>query len=211
MPIKRGARRRRAHTKVPAKATRKYVKREIVKFAKKTVETKYFPTNASDVVDFSGVIQGVTGIPQGDTDLTRDGDSAYLLGISVNYSFIIGDTTQSCRIILFRWNQDTAAANPLVTDILDASGGILAPLSNYVMDNYRMKKFTILYDRIHALSANGTERVTRHFYKKLKSKVSFDAATTNGKGKLFILVISDSGAVTHPTYQFGTMTYFTDA
>lgn len=188
---------------------KRVAKKVVASYARRTVELKFFSTNASLSIDVGGGLFNLSVVPQGDTDQTRDGDMLYCKGLSFNYACYPSETNVM-RVIIFRWNVSNALASPTPSSVLDNVGFVNSPLANYVQDQRRQRLFTILYDKIHGINLDNPT-VVRHKYIKLRSRIAFDAATTAGKGHIFLLVVSDSGAVPHPSFNFGSKLMFTDA
>lgn len=190
----------------------KAVASKVVKsYMRKTVEQKFLNNNAAYTIDFNGTIENLSLIPQGDTDFQRNGDMVYLQGISYNFSMVHGDTTNLFRVIIFRWNIPTSLANPTANTILDIVGSTNAPLANYVKDFRRQRRYTILFDRTYSVSADGRPVFNKHLYIKLRNQLAFEASGTTGRGHIFSLVISDSGAAPNPAFNWASKLLYTDS
>lgn len=148
-------------------------------------------------VDNVGTVYAISMPSQGDTYNARQGDSISWLSITGKVSAIHGDTTNLVRFIIFQWIPDNNIDAPSVLKILQTS----SPMSMYVGTKNQRAKFRVLKDVLHNVSAQGSPQ-TLHRVAISGSKMfatKFNAAATTGKGIPYILVISDSGAATHPT------------
>lgn len=184
------------------------------KYIRNQIEHKYLATNANYAPTYNGTLANLSAITQGDTDSNRDGDAAYLTSISYRYGVRVNTTAtyNTCRIILFRWNISTDLAAPTIAQILDNPGYSNTPQSNYVEDTQRQKRFKILYDKTHTVATAGPYLISKKVHIKLRSKLSFVAGGTDGRGHIYMLVLSgDSGAANPPQFEYGSKLNFTDS
>lgn len=142
---------------------------------------------------------------QGTSDSNqRIGDSIVMKSIGFRFLFQGSSTdgANAIRIILFRWHEDDQVNPPTVAQLLTVPGAALT--SPYEFDNMRMKKFTILYDKIATVDNVGTG-MYKHFnvFKTFRgSKVYFDSSADEGKSKVYVFLCSDSPVVPHPLMSF---------
>lgn len=170
-------------------------------------EKKSFDQGFGSTVDSTGTILKLTTITQGDTDSARDGDHIKLLSVEMRGQFNYADTTNALRNIIFRWNQDDTSSTPTVGDILQSS----SPFSALNRDNERARKFDIIHDAFLVVANVGPGTVSDCFKKNMKSIIAFQATASTGTGHLYQMLISDSGAATHPSFNSIFRTYFTDS
>lgn len=192
----------------------KRLKAIIKKTMMKTAETKFWDFNVDLNPDVNGIIVPLTDVPQGDTDVSRDGDQLRILKYSHRLSVIPADTSNLVRVIIFRWNVMSSYKAPLTTDLLAIGGAPVAtiPTANYVFDNQRQRQFTILSDRLYPVALNGPAILARYQKKSMKGlPINFEASTVNAKGKLYLLAISDSSATAHPRIVGNTRIIFNDS
>lgn len=137
--------------------------------------------------------------PQGDNVSQRDGDQITIKKIVYNLQMAGADATNIVRVIIFRWSQNNNATVPAVTDVLQS----LSPVSMYNYTNERSGKVHVLFDRTASLSLEGTNCITWRgalWGRKIgKKRLIFNATAINGVDQPYILFISDSVAVTHPS------------
>ena len=144
-------------------------------------------------------------IPQGDTDITRDGDSVKLM--SSRFTFTLehntsGAATQYTRLILFKY-KEPRTANPPVSDILKDSTN---PISLKMSD--RKRRFVFLRDEIHKTSSTGNTVIVRKWWNKLNIKTQFNQSAavpeTNG---LYLLFIGSEATHGHLVQYENRLTY----
>jgi hypothetical protein len=182
------------------------VQKAIKSKLKKVQELKSFDTGFGSSVSSTATITDLTTIPQGDTDSARDGDAIRVKRMEQILSWAPGDTTNTYRQIIFRWNQDDVVA-PVVTDVLQLANAF----SPYNRDTLRAKKFSVIDDWFSVTGLNGPSIDKHVFAKAMEWNISFYSGGTSGTNKIYSLQISDSGAVTHPFVNSDFRVYFTDS
>lgn len=179
--------------------------------ATKRLEKKYHLVGSSQDIDYSGSVFALSTITQGDTDLTRDGDSLYLRSINLKgcCQLDVLATSAIVRIMVVQWFDDST---PAVSDILSGSylGTVNAPSSSYFHD--QRNKFRVLYDRRVLLNDGNTECqiFDTKYLKPSKRKIHFTAGTTTGSNKLWLVAVSDSIS-NLPTMNYVSRITFNDA
>lgn len=174
------------------------VKKLALQAIKQNAEWKHHLTHVNNVgVTTSGTIYDLSGIAQGDTDQTRDGDMVQASTISLLYHMYNGDDNNCMRVIVFQYHTDTT---PTVTNIVDNSVGN-GCLFHYKIDN--ASQFKIMYDSFHELNSPNTgetvfSRVIRRKLRIPRRKIQFTAGTTTGTNKVYALLLSDSSVVPNP-------------
>lgn len=184
-------------------------KAQVSRLINRRSERKYHNFLLSAGRDYSGSVNDLSVISQGDGGTSRDGDSLYLLSCRAKITFELGDTTNLCRCIIFQSHQNTT---PVPSDIIDGTyvGTTEAPLASYNSTQKRM--FSVLYDKTVALHTYKPIVEYDTGYLKIKRrKVKFNLASTAGQNKIWLLFITDSGAVAHPTCTILGRTTFSDS
>lgn len=176
-------------------------------------ELKFFDTNIpSTSVDFSGEGFALADIPQGVTGASRVGDELMLQKAEIDFVIKLGTSPNQMRIIVYQWVQMSDASHPVPADIVENLGSGIAPYQPYQFNN--RKKVHILRDKRYILETAGPTTISDRFVIKAglrKHMVFTGGSTTLKQNGLFLLAISDDGAVTYPTI-FGTArVYFTDS
>lgn len=132
----------------------------------------------SVVVSTSPQIIQLTNIAQGDTTTSRDGAQCKVLSIELAYQ--IAQSTSalitSFRIMLVcdkQTNQSIYASTDLLNDV-STQDAIVSPRN---LDN--MRRFQVLYDRVHSYSDGGVSlSVTRKRF-KLNKVIRFDSSAAS--------------------------------
>lgn len=187
--------------------------RKVQTVIRKTAEKKYVAFNSSAAgIDTGGLILRFTEVPQGDTDVTRDGDQLTIRSLQFNYVLTLADTTNVMRVILFQWFDSTQSVQPIPSNILIDTAIGRAVASPYSHD-YRYQ-FKILYDKTHVLDSNTPVINRRVFLKRFPfkhKKIQYvGASSTNHNNGLFALVISDSAVGPNPTITYSGKFNFSD-
>lgn len=190
--------------------TKSQVKQMIKSTLKDVQELKIFIVQTSASVDYGGTIVDMSSIAQGDSDITRDGDRIQVVEWSFRWVAYVGDVTNLFRVILFQYVPDSALGTPLVSYVIQTTGSTNSPISYRSIDY--VKNVKILYDRTVSLdtyhpAVQSTPVTIKKFYDK---QMQFTGATSRTNG-LFMLVISDLAAATHPSISYYSTIRFTDS
>lgn len=194
-------------------------RRQVKALIKAPMEHKFFDSNTSAVgVPLTAILFQISVIPQGDTDITRDGDQLMLTSIDVRGMVNVADTTNLVRLIFFQWRPNS---NPALTDILNTGVNGIVP-DVYSMYNHDQKgQFKVLYDKTFKLAGFGTSAspsgaVSQEIFKltlakKLIKKLQYINGTTAGMNQVWYLAISDSTVSSDPTLTMKVRFNFIDA
>jgi len=137
--------------------------RQVKSLIKHNTEIKYMQSqvrqgslDTTSYADWSGYIQQINLIPQGDDIGQRIGDQIRMQNIRLNFSIVNASANFArVRLILFTFRQERNGAPVLVSDILAETGNTQAVISSYNLRN--QGSYNILYDRIFTVSSsNGT-------------------------------------------------------
>lgn len=170
------------------------------------VEEKIFSNNYSFNVGYDGNdYYQLNAIPQGDTDVTRDGDSCKIQRVSINgHIGINGSASQTVVRILLFWDDDAnlTAAN-FWTNLSTAYA-----VDSHKNHDYRFKS-KMLIDKKFSLTTNdGVAMIDMNAM--IGRHTQFNAGTTTiNSGSLRLLVLSDQ-AINEPAINLVTTVYFTD-
>lgn len=203
-----GARRGRPYRAL-APRTRRAVQTVVKSTLNRQSEWKHFTQHFTDTASTAGLIRDMSPVTQGDTDITRDGDALHASSLEWRGHCFSADANNIVRLIFFQWYP---ATTPVVTDILNnvASGDVT---SLYETD--KAAQYKILMDRSWALDVFQTGGALRTSFMRKKiriprPKMQFLAGSTNGTNKVYMLLISDSGAVSHPGVRYTAKLNFRD-
>ena len=147
-----------------------------------------------------------SGLAQGDLTTERDGASIFAEYLMLRYSVLAADSTQSFRVVVFRWLRTGA---PTVSQVLqDISTVPTLSAINMVNSKY----IDILHDNTMNLVLSGsTGFQTIKKFIQIKKSIDWQPGTTsNEKGNIYLLAISDSAAVSHPTIKLFNRTRYMD-
>jgi len=197
-------------TPVVSKKTPVATKSFVRKYVSKQQEHKNYDQAISTTIDYNGTMFSLCDIPQGDTDITRDGDKLMPTSVEINIGVTIADTTNVFRVIVIRWKGYDSVDPPSTSKILEVTGTVYAPYSSLQHD--RRDRFELLYDSgVIPLTASDTIKTLNIKLPCAKKEVSFSAGGTGAANKIEWMCISDSAAVFHPAITGYTRTNFTDS
>jgi hypothetical protein len=163
-----------------AKQMARQALREVSKLQAYT-ETKYY--------DFAGTITGLdrdgdlsiwNPIPQGDTDITRDGDALYMMNVHIRASLWHDPQTGNqgaaagFRFILFLDKSNTITS---VSDLLDLTGDDETNMLSPITWDIR-KQIKVLHDSMITVDGVWKERLLKEWVIQIRSKTQFSAGTT---------------------------------
>ncbi len=186
------------------------VKQIVKSLLKEVQELKIFISQSTGInVDYGGSIVDLSAITQGDSDVSRDGDRVQLMEWSFSYNVQVADTYNLFRVVLFQYVPDSNLGAPAVTNVIQTNGSVNGPISyksiDFVKDVYILYDKLVFVDTYHPIIPN------RVLIKKFHDKqMQFTGATSRTNG-LFMMVISDSAAATHPAIQYYSTIRFTDS
>ena len=170
------------------------------------METKHFSTtyNESPVSDTSGGVTRffhVTGISQGDTNGTRDGNQVRLTTIYGKFTLIGKDTTNELRCVIGRYKKGGYTATPF--------GGTLETNTPIDLDDIE-----VLSDRLYTVGTAGANIRTFTVFKKFGRRprlIQFDSTgATDVNTMYFVYFVSDSVAADHPLINGYVRVFFKD-
>ena len=158
-----------------AKKNRRQLKQREVKYVDEV-------TNTAAITHTTGVIEYLSGVAQGDTDQTRDGDHINAKALHIRYAIFgnAADSNQIVRVVIFRKNDDTNTAPTMhgtsTTDYLAAADSLS------VKSRRHTQRHKTLYDELFIGNPDGTENWVRNIYIKLKDLPLHynDTAATTG-------------------------------
>lgn len=221
-PIRRRLTRRRRRTRNPRHKT-KWTKGDFIKYAgmaytglklaqqiKKlvNVEIKHFDgAITAQTFDYNGRVDILNLIPQGDTDITRDGDSLKMMNLHLRSQFTV-NVNSDCNVRLIVYF-DKANVVTAGSDLLEVTGSSAAPWSFKNYDKRFQSK--IIFDQRFILTTDAAAQqyVTIDKMFAIGKHTQYEAGTTTiNSGALKVLVISDLVTTNLPTVShYSRITY----
>lgn len=202
-------------TKTVPKSVKAYVK----KATRATAEVRYqISVQPGTTADYNGSLVYVHGqMPQGDDNGNRESNkiTPLSLDMKLTLAFAATDSFNAIRVVLFQYMVDSSIAAPLQTALTDQTqvtvlGQAWAPYG--FMDPNNISDYHILYDKVHLVGGSNAAtsgglnqaQILRIKLKKLRKILYPIAANVSGVGELWMVVISDSAAVSHPAFEFSS-------
>lgn len=183
--------------------------RKLINIETKICDSSQSPTAA----DNTGYVVPLTQMAQGLNYTTnRVGNSIKLQNIVIRYKWQISSlgVKTAIRTIVFR-DLDGYGTAPVTGDVLEAVGTTLGVLNP--KDFLNSDRFSILYDDLDCFSITNDQMITRELHIPHEGHVKYlgttAAAASNGKGSVYIMVLSDESTNT-PTFAFHARVFFTD-
>lgn len=197
----------KSHKKYKKTATQAYVKRLI----KRNEEMKYAIINTSYNATTTPGLYCLSNTSQGDTGGSHIGDESTMKNLDFRMLVTCADATNAVRVVLFRWIPNIGYVAPGAGSVLKDATSLGNLTSCYLEDGEDMYK--VMYDELFLLAAAGgnPEQVSRRIQRTFNLQCDFLTGTSNSSNMLYLMLISDSGAATHPTVQFMSKIGFTDA
>lgn len=183
-------------------------------------EKKYFDTNPSSQIDHgTPYILGLTQMAQGDTNITRNGNTIALKSLQatlqLKFDPLIAD--EVIRVVIFRDNDNNSGTAPTVSDIYE-NPDVLS-----LRNKNTPKRFTILYDKTYTSNTSNTMKII-NYYKKFPMqkdakgnptrsvKAYFDgtAATDSTRGHIYLYVMGNipTGTTLSSIYGYTRLRYY---
>lgn len=192
-----------------AKSTdRNYIARIAQQVVNRNVEWKRHDVSIVTSIDTTGAAQCLSFVPQGDTDITRDGDHLRATSLRVN-TVLNANTTAATvvRIIYIQWADDTTNSPPTVAAVLETTSPFSTLSGDYAS---RMK---VLSDEMYVLDGVSQKSISQRMKLQIPHKqIQFAGGTTQHTQGIWRIVLSDiaSGA-SPPTFQCYTRLNYSDA
>ncbi len=173
------------------------------------VEFKKFDlSNSGNTIDLTGSVNHLSGIAQGDTVSSREGNSilAKSLLFRGHLARHASASTTIVRFLIVRDNQQIADTTPGMTDVLDptVSTLIFAPLNDV-----NVGRFTVLHDQTIRLDdATGTLK-TFDIYIPMNKHIRYNstASTDIQRNGLYAMWCSNEGTNLPTNVGFSRLTY----
>lgn len=186
------------------------VKREVAKAINKNIETKFIDVTFQGSVSYGTYnIFRITTTSQGTGDLAqRIGDRIKLKYLDAKFNFTCADTTNRIRLSIIRYQDDDGTSSVTAQGVYQ---DYLQLQSYFNFDSINGGKFKVLYDKIIdlELNTNASQKMLR-VRKPLNHLLGYTGASS-GRGHIYVLLQSDSGATTHPQAEMYSRITYKDA
>jgi len=180
------------------------------------IETKFIDTTVNNAAQNAvGNNYAISQLAQGLQSTNRVGDSVRIQHLEVRGRININPaaTNTPVRVIVYR-DLDGYGTSPTTADVLENVSAGQTPFSPYKFQ--KMKRFSILFDEtfvLQSILAAGSSSCTFFFSTAHQGHVLYlgttAAAASDGKGSVYVLVVSDDN-VNAPTATFTSRMMFTD-
>jgi len=159
----------------------------------------------------AGAIYDLVALAQGLAATNRIGDSVTFKHMRLCL-FGSGVGTVPLRIIVFQFNQDTAAGSPAVSDVLQTFGTVMQYVNPIALDSAERGEIGVVLDQTIDFATSGTSGslVTRTWDVALNTNASYNTGATTGYGKYYACVVSATTAAA-ANYAFTSRIAFTDS
>lgn len=216
--------RRRSYRRRSRKSTpwyaRKYSTQQLAykafksaKYLKSLINVEKKKRDTTNTFTSTDQVSLLNQIAQGDTDLTRSGNSILMKSLYLQALLTSNATDNdiSYRILIVQDTQQVADTSPSVSDVLDATAAnnLIAPLNNETVG-----RFKVLFDKrgvLNNLVASVTkQRMIKHYFKlNLHARYNGSSDTDIQKNGLYLIWLHNGGA-NSPTFNVNTRLSFID-
>ena len=132
---------------------------------------------------------------------------------------ISNDAYNQIRVLIIKYNTDDPSTTPDISDILETTANSSEELMVSMYKRESDYRFNVLHDKVYdtywrnasGYTSGGAPQISSfQFNKKLNDlSIRYNNAG-NPLTNLLMIVVSDSGAVTHPEICYATRFYYTD-
>lgn len=185
-------------------ATKAYVNRKLIK----GVEIKHKDHDSDTTASTTPVFVSLTAFSAGTGDNQRVGSAVQPHSLEVTLQMSEADNTNVFRVIFFQWLGDDGDNPPTQADLLATTGDAISQ-----RQYHRRKQYRLISDQIYSSSNTGNSNqlvVRKRFKLKNYKQCRFDGSTTDGNNMIYMMYMSDSGAATHPTFNYRCRLFYTD-
>jgi len=184
---------------------------QVARMIKKDTEVKSFGSGAAiAAISSTAAVIDLSAVAIGTDDNTRIGNHIHLKRSNLRFRLDGSDPTNTYRVILFKWKDNdfyTGAppASSILANLSAGAGDVVMPYNRETPGS-----FTIIKDFFVTTSQTGEGTITRYVSIPLSGKVQYTGITTNGLNKIYLLLLSDSTVIAHPTITWFHELLYTD-
>lgn len=213
-----------------SKVAAKSVKAIVKKATRQEIETKMLDTIVNpDTISWNGTLYDLSNIPLGTDIFNRVGAIVHLSHLDLRFTYyeqnaaIAPINRCTVRFIVFRYLNNTAAAAPTASIVLDPTtrqavpvavlGTAAAPFAKYNPD--WQHNVAIIWDSGATTTRNSTPVGSLSFNKQINlrnAKLEYIAGALTGTGKLYLLAVSDISSLVAgiPSFSFVSRLMYKD-
>ncbi len=184
---------------------------QVKRLLNKELEQKAIYTGGDQSISSSGYNVNLMPIASGSASNQRTGNEITPVLLKINAIMECVDTHNSVRLLIYRWRPDSTIDFPNIIDILNlaALSATTSPAA-IVVDDFEAK-LVVLVDHIFAQTlGNDDLSVFRKEMRLPPFKTTFNGTTT-GSSQIFMSLVSDSAASSHPILHFMVEVKYQDA
>lgn len=182
----------------------------------KTVnETKWFLAEAAATsLSTTPSMTVLNIVQQGDTGTTRDGNKILMTMVDLRVQLVVSDPTNLIRCLVV-YDRQSNGSNPStvgITNILDTVAAASQTMAPQLQPTKR--RYKILLDRLFTMDL--VNKYTWMLHKRIKVNRYTEYNGNAGSsadivtGGLYLIFVSDSSAISHPTMQFTAKMFYKD-
>jgi len=187
------------------KGKNRQIARVVKSMLNSSYEIKAYDTAISSTIDNTGSFTDLLVPSSGTLNYQRIGNSVSLKKLIVRCNFTVADSSNILRMVLLRWHPSSTSDVPQVAELLNSTSN---PLAMYIIQ--KPSRFKVIYDQIITVDTYNPIK-SLDFELDLNGKVSFDTGVTTGSEHLYLFLQSDSGAASHPLFNYyGSVLYYDD-
>lgn len=195
-----------------AVTTQSNIQRAVNRALEKKLEHKYLYHQAEQTITSSGFNLQLSDLSVSTGSQGRVGNDVRPVSLEVQGGMEIADTINSVRLLVYRWKPDNTVDTPSIIDLLNLTplSATLSPYAAY--DQTLTPKWIPLIDEIFAGTAADAGILV--FRKKIQlppSVMHFIGSATTGTDQLYMSLVSDSAASSHPVWRYSVTFHYTDA
>lgn len=192
-----------------------FIKSYVSGILKKNIELKHSSASLNTTASTTATLTQITSsiaVGTGDTS-ARIGDRYLLKNMVIGFNVGLADATNIIRCVLFQWNEASTPDSSVFEDT--ATGGALGmTMGSFSRDKQQAGVLKIIKDWHFTLNSGNPSIYTgqkKIDLKSCKPVQMYGGSATNGKGTLWLIYVSDSAAVSHPSFQSHWTINYTDA
>lgn len=165
-------------------------------------------------IDYAGRLDAISAIGQGDTEITRDGNSVFARYLNIKGVVKVQDATQPALVrLMIVQDNSTDPSSTSVSDIIAQStiSTVYAPMSQLNRDT-AVGRFKVLASKMLTVGNLANQSLAYNFNIEMRHHIKYDGAAVNDykKGNIWFLQISDLTGTAVPVNTYMSRLKFYD-